>query len=56
MKLTTVAGLLLIVIPIAFNITFFLLQRSFEYPNILRKPTDYILRRFKDGGAPLLRR
>ena len=49
----TLTGLLLIVVPIAFNVTFFLLQRAFEYPDILRKPTDYILRRFKEGGAPL---
>lgn len=53
MKLTTLTGLLLIVVPIAFNITFFLLQRAFEYPDILRKPTDTILRRFKEGGASL---
>src|ERR1044071_2175884 len=54
-KLTTWAGILLIVVPIAFNVTFFLLQRAFEYPDILRKPTDYILQRFKEGGAPLRR-
>jgi hypothetical protein len=55
MKLTTVTGLLLILIPIAFNVTFFLLQRAFEYPDILRKPTDTILRRFQEGGASLRR-
>jgi hypothetical protein len=55
MKLTSLTGLLLIVVPIAFNATFFLLQRAFEYPDILRKPTDYVLRRFKEGGAPLRR-
>ena len=55
MKLTTLTGLLLIIVPIAFNATFFLLQRAFEYPDILRKPTDYVLRRFKEGGAPLRR-
>jgi hypothetical protein len=55
MKLTTLTGLLLIVVPIAFNVTFFLLQRAFEYPDILRKPTDTVLRRFKTGGAPLRR-
>jgi hypothetical protein len=55
MQLMTVTGLLLIAVPIAFNATFFLLQRAFEYPNILRKPTDHILRRFKEGGAPLRR-
>jgi len=55
MELTTLTGLLLIIVPIAFNVTFFLLQRAFEYPDILRKPTDYVLQRFKDGGAPLRR-
>ena len=55
MKLTTLTGLLLIIVPIAFNVTFFLLQRAFEYPEILRKPTDTVLRRFKAGGAPLRR-
>jgi hypothetical protein len=55
MKLTTLTGLLLVAGPIAFNVTFFLLQRAFEYPDILRKPTDYVLRRFKEGGAPLRR-
>jgi hypothetical protein len=55
MILTTVTGLLLIIVPLAFNTTFFLLQRAFEYPDILRKPTEDILRQFKDGGAPLRR-
>lgn len=55
MKLIPLTGLLLLVVPIAFNVTFLLLQRAFEYPDILRKPTDYILRRFKEGGAPLRR-
>ena len=55
MTLTTLTGLLLVVVPIAFNVTFVLLQRAFEYPDILRKPTDYVLRRFKEGGAPLRR-
>ena len=55
MELTTLTGLLLIIVPIAFNVTFLLLQRAFEYPDILRKPNDYVLQRFKDGGAPLRR-
>jgi hypothetical protein len=42
-------------VPIAFNITFLLLGRAFEYPDILRKPTDYILRKFKAGGTALRR-
>ena len=55
MKLTTITGLFLIVVPMAFNVTFFLLQRAFEYPEILRKPTDTILQRFKQGGVSLRR-
>ena len=51
MRLTTLTGLLLVIVPIAFNATFFLVQRAFEYPDILRKPADYILPRFKNGSA-----
>jgi hypothetical protein len=53
MELNTLTGLLLILVPIAFNVTFFLLQRAFEYPDILRMPTDHILRRFQEGGSSL---
>jgi len=55
MNLTTITGLLLILVPIAFNVTFLLLGRAFEYPDILRKPTDYILQQFKAGGTSLRR-
>ncbi len=55
MTLVTLTALLLMVVPLAFNATFFLLQRAFEYPDILRKPTDYVLRRFYAGGVPLRR-
>jgi hypothetical protein len=55
MMLIPLTGLLLIIVPIAFNATFFLLQRAFAYPDILRQPTEIILRRFKEGGAPLRR-
>jgi hypothetical protein len=50
------AGILLIVVPIAFNLAFFELGRTFDYPNILREPADTILRRFAAGGTPLLLR
>lgn len=43
----------LILVPIAFNVAFTLLGRAFEYPGILRRPTDEILRRFDAGGARL---
>lgn len=55
MMLTLLTGLLLIFVPIAFNTTFFLLQKAFSYPDILRQPTEIILRRFQEGTAPLRR-
>ncbi len=48
-----VTGLLLIVVPIAFNSFFFVLQRRFDYPAILRQPTEQVLDRFAAGGARL---
>lgn len=50
------AALLLILVPIAFNLAFFELGRAFDYPNILRKEPDEILRRFAAGGAGLILR
>ena len=46
-------GLLLIALPVAFNLFFFLLGRAFGYPDILRQPTAEILQRFQAGGTPL---
>ena len=54
MDTAQLTGLLLILLPIAFNVIFFLLQRTFEYPDILRKPTDYILGQFNAGGKRLI--
>lgn len=54
MNLIQITGALLIFLPIAFNVIFFLLQKTFEYPDILRKPTDYILRQFNAGGNRLI--
>lgn len=42
--------------PIAFNLAFFELGRTFDYPNILRESPDVILRRFAAGGTSLLLR
>ncbi len=54
MNLIQITGALLIFLPIAFNVIFFLLQKTFEYPDILRKPTDYILSQFNAGGNRLI--
>jgi hypothetical protein len=50
------AAILLIAVPIAFNVAFFELGRAFDYPNILRKEPDEILRRFAAGGSGLMLR
>ncbi len=50
------AGVLLVVVPVLFNLAFFELGRAFDYPAILRKEPDEILRRFAAGGAGLLLR
>lgn len=50
------AAALLIAVPVAFNAAFFELGRSFDYPNILRKEPDEILRRFAAGGSGLVLR
>jgi hypothetical protein len=51
-----ITAILLIAVPIAFNLAFFELGRAFDYPNILRKEPDEILRRFAAGGSGLLLR
>ena len=51
--MTIVTGILLIAVPVAFNLLFFALQRSFSYPAILRKPTGEILEKFAAGGPRL---
>jgi hypothetical protein len=47
------AGALLVGLPIAFNLCFFLLGRFFDYPGILRSPVGTILSRFDAGGLRL---
>jgi hypothetical protein len=48
------AAVLLIAVPIAFNVTFTLLARSFSYPDILRQPAGTILTKFGAGGTKLV--
>lgn len=49
--LRVLTGVLLILKPVAFNAFFTLLSVTFEYPDILREPTGYVLRRFDAGGG-----
>ncbi|HEX8217647.1 MAG TPA: DUF4386 domain-containing protein [Chloroflexia bacterium] len=48
-----ITGLVLILVPVVFNVFYALLQRSFDYPNILREPTEHVLLRFQEGGPRL---
>jgi hypothetical protein len=50
----TAAGALLIVTPIWFNVWFAVLGKRFDYPDILRKPSEEILARFRAGGSSLI--
>jgi hypothetical protein len=47
-------GLLLLVLPVAYNLFFTLLARTFDYPDILRRPTAEVLARFAAGGSRLV--
>ena len=53
MSIDRTAGALLVGLPIAFNLFFFLLGRSFDYPGVLRSPVGTILSRFHAGGLRL---
>jgi hypothetical protein len=44
----------LIAAPLWFNATFALLAKRFDYPDILRRPTEEILERFREGGSSLI--
>ena len=56
MDVRQVTALISIGVPILFNVAFFELGRAFDYPSILRRPSDEILRRFAAGGSGLLLR
>jgi hypothetical protein len=49
-----ITGICLIFVPLAFNAAFFALGNAFDYPGILREPTDRILTQFAAGGAGLV--
>jgi hypothetical protein len=50
----TVTGLMLIAVPILFNVGFTLLATRFDYPDVLREPTAEVLKRFSEGGTGLI--
>jgi hypothetical protein len=54
MSTVTVAGVLLLAMPVAFNVAFGVLAATFDYPDILRHPTHEVLTRFREGGTKLL--
>jgi hypothetical protein len=54
LQVRRLAGLLLILVPVAFTICFTLLQMQFEYPDILRQPTADVLIKFQAGGMGLI--
>lgn len=55
MSTATAAAILLIAVPLAFNLAFGLLAARFDYPDVLRLPTDEVLAKFRQGGSGLVR-
>ena len=53
-QLELAAAVSLIVAPLWFNATFALLGKRFDYPDILRRPTEEVLERFRAGGPSLI--
>jgi Domain of unknown function (DUF4386) len=49
-----VAGVVLIAVPVLFNVGFTLLAQRFDYPDVLRRPTHEVLERFRLGGSSLI--
>ena len=54
MTTQVLTGLLLLLMPVAYNGLYTLLARSFDYPDILRQPTVQMLERFAAGGSRLV--
>jgi hypothetical protein len=53
-QLRKLTGWLLVIGPLLVNIPYALLIANFEYPDILREPTAYILTKFQAGGTGLV--
>ena len=54
LQLSRTTGVLFIVFSILLNIPYLLLIQNFEYDDILRKPTAYVLTHFHAGGTGLI--
>src|SRR5829696_1140847 len=54
MSATTAAGVLLIAVPVGFNVAFGKLAARFDYPDVLRRPTAEVLEAFAAGGRALV--
>jgi len=54
MSASVAAAILLIGVPIAFNVAFGLLAARFDYPDVLRRPTGEVLDAFRAGGTSLV--
>src|SRR4051794_26222433 len=50
----SLAGVVLIAVPILFNVGFTLLAQRFDYPDVLRQPTHEVLERFRAGETSLI--
>ena len=50
----TVTGVLLVVLPVAYDAAFAGLGRMFDFPDVLRRPTEEVLARFRAGGTRLV--
>jgi len=54
LQLVRITGILFILLVILLNIPYTLLTLTFEYDEILRKPSDYVLTKFHEGGSGLI--
>lgn len=54
MTAATASGVLLVALPVAFNLHFAALAKRFGYPDILRQSTSDVLARFRTGGTGLV--
>jgi hypothetical protein len=49
----SITGAVLLICPILLQIPYVMLAQSFDYPDILRRPADLILRQYEQGGGQL---